>query len=218
LGIAGAARNLARRAILWPLLLLGREQPALAEQATSDRRLVTEGGSIDRAATSTLCLAYLGRADEARHYLDQIRPQSDQTLTHDLSLTALVKYLAAATATRDVELVALLRDQLSGSAVLISEIYPTVIARHLGAASALLGESEQARAYYDQAIAVCQKIGFRPELALSRLGLAELLLEHYPTERGGAIEHLNFAISEFREMKMQPALERALRHKDVLKA
>ena len=26
------------------------------------------------------------------------------------------------------------------------------------------------------------------------------------------------AIGEFREMKMQPALERALRHKDILKA
>jgi hypothetical protein len=33
-----------------------------------------------------------------------------------------------------------------------------------------------------------------------------------------AIEHLDFAIAEFRDMKMQPSLERALRHKDVLKA
>jgi serine/threonine protein kinase len=31
-------------------------------------------------------------------------------------------------------------------------------------------------------------------------------------------EHLDFAIKEFREMKMQPSLERALRHKDILKA
>jgi len=30
--------------------------------------------------------------------------------------------------------------------------------------------------------------------------------------------HLNFAIAEFRDMKMQPSLERALRHKDILKA
>jgi hypothetical protein len=29
---------------------------------------------------------------------------------------------------------------------------------------------------------------------------------------------LYFAIKEFREMKMQPSLERALRHKDILKA
>jgi len=32
------------------------------------------------------------------------------------------------------------------------------------------------------------------------------------------LEHLNFAIKEFREMKMQPSLERALRHKEILGA
>jgi|SRR3990172_1502503 len=31
-------------------------------------------------------------------------------------------------------------------------------------------------------------------------------------------EHLDFAIGEFREMKMQPSLERALRHRGLLKA
>jgi len=32
------------------------------------------------------------------------------------------------------------------------------------------------------------------------------------------VEHLDFTIAEFRDMKMQPSLERALRHKDMLKA
>ena len=32
------------------------------------------------------------------------------------------------------------------------------------------------------------------------------------------MEHPNFAIAEFRKMKMQSALKRALRHKDILKA
>ncbi len=50
---------------------------------------------------------------------------------------------------------------------------------------------------------------FRPENALTRFQLAELLLEHYPEEREGALEHLEFAISEFEEMKMQPFLEKA---------
>jgi len=59
---------------------------------------------------------------------------------------------------------------------------------------------------------------FRPELALTRLQLAELLLEHYPDEKSEALEHLEFAIKEFREMKMQPSLERALRHKEILGA
>ena len=38
-----------------------------------------------------------------------------------------------------------------------------------------------------------------------------LILEHYPEEKGDALEHLDFAIKEFREMKMQPSLERALK-------
>ena len=31
-------------------------------------------------------------------------------------------------------------------------------------------------------------------------------------------EHLGFAITEFRDMKMQPSLEPALRHEEILKA
>jgi tetratricopeptide (TPR) repeat protein len=95
---------------------------------------------------------------------------------------------------------------------------PTCVARHLGAASALLGRYQEARKYYDEAIKVSTEMKFRPELALSRLQLAELLLEHYPKERAKALEHLDFAISEFRDMKMQPWLERALRRKEILKA
>jgi hypothetical protein len=43
-------------------------------------------------------------------------------------------------------------------------------------------------------------------------------LEHYPDEKSDALEHLGFAITEFREMKMQPSLERALRHREILGA
>jgi len=32
------------------------------------------------------------------------------------------------------------------------------------------------------------------------------------------MQHLDFAIAELREMKMQPALERALRCKEILRA
>jgi len=59
---------------------------------------------------------------------------------------------------------------------------------------------------------------FRPEIAITRLQLTELLQEHYPEEKPEALEHLDFAINEFREMKMQPSLERALRHKEILGA
>jgi DNA-binding NarL/FixJ family response regulator len=46
--------------------------------------------------------------------------------------------------------------------------------------------------------------------ALARLDLAELLLWHYPHESAAALEQLDLATAEFRAMRMQPALQRAL--------
>jgi tetratricopeptide (TPR) repeat protein len=89
--------------------------------------------------------------------------------------------------------------------------------RYLGAAVAFLGRPEEARAYYEEAMDMATRLRFRPEIALTRFQLAELLLEHYPDERDGALEYLDFAIGELREMKMQPALERALKQKENLK-
>jgi hypothetical protein len=91
-------------------------------------------------------------------------------------------------------------------------------ARLLGDGAKSIGRVQPAVDYYSKAIDVCQKIRFRPELALSRLGLAEVLLDHYPEEHDTAIEHLDFAIAELRDMKMQPALERALGRRGLLKA
>ena len=56
--------------------------------------------------------------------------------------------------------------------------YPTCIARHLGAAAALLGRPNEARNYYKEALQVATEMKFRPEVALTHLQLAELLLEH----------------------------------------
>ena len=90
-------------------------------------------------------------------------------------------------------------------------IYGQCTSRFLGAAAAFLGKCEEARRHYDEALKVSTEMHIRPEFALTRLQLAELLLEHYPEERAEALEHLDFAIKEFREMKMQPSLERALK-------
>jgi hypothetical protein len=98
---------------------------------------------------------------------------------------------------------------------------------------ALLGKPDEARAYYQQALEAAGKIRFRPEIALTRLQLAELLLDEAKNEPVGAglkpaptrgdvrreaMAHLDFAIAEFRAMKMQPSLERALRHRELLRA
>jgi hypothetical protein len=113
----------------------------------------------------------------------------------------------------------LLLHRLAGSGVRTSGLaLTTCSSRHLGVACALLNRPEEARKHYREAINVCTEMKLRPELALTRLQLAELLLEHYPVEKKEALEHLDFAIKEFQEMKMQPSLERALRHKEMLKA
>ena len=61
-------------------------------------------------------------------------------------------------------------------------------------------------------------MGFRVKLVLCRLGLAEVMLQHYLSECAGVLEHPDATISEFKGMNMQPSLERSLRHRDILKA
>ena len=112
----------------------------------------------------------------------------------------------------------LLIKRLAGSGVRNMMKTATCTARHLGSGTALLGRTAEAREHYQVALELAHKLRFRPEIALIRLQLAELLLEQYPDEKKEALEHLDFAIKEFREMKMQPSLERALRHKEILKA
>ena len=80
----------------------------------------------------------------------------------------------------------------------------------LGGAAVLLRQPGEARELFRQALKLSEGIRNRPVIAHTRLELAELLLDHYPDERAEALEHLDFATTELRDMKMQPALERAL--------
>ncbi len=95
----------------------------------------------------------------------------------------------------------------------------------------LTGEREAARGYYQNALDWATKIRYRPEVALTRFELAELLLAQAEDVkdsnaasrsttalRSEAQAHLDFAIGEFRAMKMKPALQQALRHKGLLTA
>jgi len=92
------------------------------------------------------------------------------------------------------------------------------VALLMGKAAHFLEDTQAARRHFEAAVLSCQEMNNRPELALAHLSLAEVLLEHYPDEHDAAIEHLDFAIAALRDMKMQPALEQALRHRGLLKA
>jgi len=173
------------------------------------------------AATIVYSLAHLSRADEVTEILERLvvarttmgTPEDETGMSLDTIC------IEAATLIEHRQAVELLLKRLAGSSRYTTGLYnATCVGRHLGAAAAFLGRAEEARKYYADALEVAADMRFRPELALTRLQLAELLLEHYPNEKSDALEHLDFAINEFREMKMQPSLERALRHKEILGA
>jgi tetratricopeptide (TPR) repeat protein len=168
-----------------------------------------------------LHLAYLGRPSEARERLDSMLAGRPDILSRkDVTQVWLdIAHLEAAVIVGHRRAAdSLLRRFADYNLATTGFYWTTSIARHLGGAAALLERCDEARIHYQEAIRVCTEMRFRPELALTRLQLAELLLDHYPAEKKDALEHLDFAIREFREMKMQPSLERALRRKEILKA
>jgi eukaryotic-like serine/threonine-protein kinase len=166
-------------------------------------------------------LASVGRKEEAAKILERnvVQRPGIGTLEDETGIVTDIPFLEASVLIGHRQAAELLLNRYSGTGLCTPGIWRTTcIPRHLGGAAALLGRYDEARQHYQEAIKVCTEMRFRPELALSRLQLAELLLEHYPQEKKDALEHLDFAIKEFREMKMQPSLERALRHKEILKA
>jgi tetratricopeptide (TPR) repeat protein len=166
-------------------------------------------------------LAQLGRKEEALEILESnvVKRPSIGTIEDETPTSMDILLLEASILLGHRQSTELMLKRFRGGVLYTSGlIYPTCIPRHLAGAAALLERYDEAREHYQEAIRVCTEMRFRPELALSRLQLAELLLDHYPDEKKEALEHLDFAIKEFREMKMQPSLERALRRKDILKA
>jgi tetratricopeptide (TPR) repeat protein len=197
---------------LRPRIYLGKSLESIEQRVRGDKPGI---------AVLCLVLANTGRSKEAVDILDEqvirrpfIGTDEDESRTDDDIL-----FLEASIIVEHKKAAELLMNRFVGMGLRTSgTVYTTSIDRHLGGAAALLGKYDEARQCYQEAIRVCTEMRFRPELALSRLQLAELLLEHYPDEKKEALEHLDFAVREFREMKMQPSLERALRHKDILKA
>ena len=135
------------------------------------------------------CLAHLGRYAEVVEMLERrvaARPgigsaEDEATITED------IVSLEAAVLAGHRQAAELLLRRLAGSSSITSGLWATTCTgRHLGGAAALLGRYDEARKHYQEAIKVCTEMRFRPELALTRLQLAELLLEHYPKEKGSA--------------------------------
>ncbi len=183
-----------RTIVTHPLFWLGRVDDYFAMRPTS---------GVWEAHTFALA----GRADEARAVLAAFNPRA----TENHSVVVMV--MQGARLLGDNERVRALAERAIELWDPVATVWMTITDRHLGDAHAFLGDPEQARRRYDSAIEVAERMRWRPEIALTRLSLAELLFEHYPDQRDQAAEHLDFATGEFREMKMQPYLEQALRVK-----
>ena len=192
-----------------PFLYLGKYENMFKMGLPNIRREVIETW---RDAGRVFSSAHLGRGAEVSKSLNEmVRTRSQMDLREDENQAYFdTLLLEAAILVRHREAADFFLRRFAGSPVRTTGIfYTTIIARHLGAAAAMLGRIDEAQAHYLDAIQVATDMRFRPELALTRFQLAELLLDHYPEEREQALEHLDFAIKEFEAMKMQPSLEKA---------
>jgi DNA-binding CsgD family transcriptional regulator len=203
--------------LMAPSLYLGRAHSWLEAfdqntgPATVPQPERQSSASIQLTAGRALCLAQVGRIEEAQTLvapvLDNIEAMDDE-----LPIGSLALLLQAAVVVEHPAAAQALAGRLACVAHLNGDTSMMVcVARHLGDAAALVGDRLAARGYYAQALESAGKIRFRPELALTHVRLAELLLnEADDAARSEALEHLDVAIPELRDMKMQPGLEHAL--------
>ncbi len=198
------------------VLLDARARYFLGESVEPMLATVSGPGRVTQARRAVI-LSCLGRGAEMRAIRERFGDVGADT--DESAIFNLVNLLEASLGVGDAETAGALMRRLAPLAGYLSLRTGDVsIGRLAGEAAALLGQPEAAHGYYAQALEVCERVRFRPEIALTRFDLAELLLQGTPEEKAQAREHLEFAIGEFREMKMKPALERALGHKQVLKA
>ncbi len=233
LGVEGRGRAL--QACGRALVYLGRAEEALSlhsfEGAPSVHQRTYE--------SYALCLAHLGRWEEVQAYLeDPLAPFGGEAPVFYVAM--LFEAAVIAGHRQAVEIMAPRLESRVQITMGSNGLMLCSLGRLRGAGALLLGHPAEARTLYQRALDDCRRIRSRPEVALTRLELAELLLQeavrHQQSavsaapslgkERGltadrlkaDALAHLDFAIAEFRAMKMQPALERALRHKGLLGA
>jgi DNA-binding CsgD family transcriptional regulator len=216
------------------LLYVGRARDALDARPEGTQQADRDDWDEDSFSKEerALCLAHLGRFDEALPDLHAALRRLDLTDGDDdrpLRLLTLVLETAVLLGERDAA------SRLAPKLVALDgePNYLTGVALQVGRAYALLGDTEAASTHYERALQWANAIRFRPEIALTRLALAELVLGNNASVSGRprgeaktagarddqdngrgsvavALDHLAYATEELRAMGMAPALERAL--------
>ena len=184
---------------------LGDNSSLEAELRWSDRLTSSKRDLSYRA----FFLAQLGRLAEAQDVLREV-PDLAAEPPHHPNYGYAVMDLEVAAVSHDRSSAPALLDLVDGDDRYLASPHMVLVPRQRAALARLLGDHGRARRELLEAIDFCERISYRPELALSRLDLAELLLAHFPGERAAAFEHLEAAIGELEAMEMRPALGRAL--------
>ena len=118
----------------------------------------------------------------------------------------------------------------SGGTVPLS--FPMAFDRLLGLLAQTMGEPNTAATHFEDALALCRKAGYRPELAWTCCDYADLLLERASTapssggsrtaptdaDRAKAMSLLDESLAISRELGMRPLMERVLSRREILGA
>jgi len=198
-----------------PKIYLGGDEGVLKRAAGSPASPPTES-TTDISTSDPLApfyFAYLSRNVEAIKALDELvlHRLAHSSAGDETEAWCDVLLLEAAVFVGHRQATGYLFERLADSTVSTTEShYITCAARHLGAAARFLGRPDEALSYLKRALKVATRMAFRPEIALTRLQLAELLMEYRPEEDTKALRHLELAINALREMNMRPWLDIAL--------
>ena len=161
-------------------------------------------------ANVAFILAAAGHVEEAREAVAQALERLQSNGEEWADRAGVTFLLDAAIRLGDADLARKLSQRLDTAPPYSNNNFTQTRGRILGRAAMLLDDPQAARAHFDDGLAVAQKIGIRPEIALVRHEMARLLFEHFPDERAAAVEHLTFATREAQAMKMKPLLDECL--------
>ena len=97
--------------------------------------------------------------------------------------------------------------------------FVVVVNRVLGLLAHVIGNFDDARHHFEDALAFCIKAGHRPELAWSLCDYADMLLERNKEgDHQKAMQHLDESLQISTELGMRPLMERVLSRREILKA
>jgi DNA-binding CsgD family transcriptional regulator len=193
---ADRLRQLKARALHY----LGRDAEIDLSEFTSTNRVI-------RANRASI-LARSGKCQEAlqiRATFGDVGRADDESGIH-----VLVDLFEAGLYCRDKATAAALYERLLPLANRINGLNFVSIGRLLAEAAVMLDQTDESMPLFEEALALCQKIRFRPELVLIQLDIGELLLTGDASQRLRGIDQINTAIEQARAMKMQPSVERGL--------